>query len=202
MSTTDSIREACETLNASDPLGSVEAGQVYLDHADGRRKIVEYLAPGPPWGDDVYAVIRAEDGHPHRTGVVSFSRLRGKGYTLVASVLSLLALSAPALATDPGAPAINARPSIAAIAPGGNISSVVDATARYGWPHSPSINERQDVTQIVLLSKVRRSGRAFCRFNFTLGRVACTTTVGRASKSWAVRVFEDGSYTITRKAVR
>jgi hypothetical protein len=82
-------REATEQLNASD-VEMVEVGQVYIDitgrgHDAGRRMVVESLTTGLPGDTALYAVIRAEDGHPSRTGVVAVARLLGRGYRQVAS---------------------------------------------------------------------------------------------------------------------
>lgn len=127
------------------------------------------------------------------------------------------ALTGPAAAADPGAPALHARPSVEAIAPGGNITSIQEATAARGWPHRPDVNERIDVTRL-MLALYAPTGRASarCTFGATMGApIRCTVTRPRAVVTLriglpAVRdrhgrivrpripgVWEDGSYRVT-----
>ena len=85
------------------------------------------------------------------------------------------------------------------IAPGGQITSVLAETQRSGWPHVPTGSERLDVATIALYATTPANVRAsnFCRFGVYLGKVRCTTKIGKARKTWTVRVFKDGSYRIT-----
>lgn len=135
----------------------------------------------------------------------------------VAALAVCGALAGPAGAADAGAPATHARPSVAAIAPGGNISSVAQASAERGWPHRPDVNERIDVTRLMLAifaPNVRASAR--CTFGPTMGApIRCTVTrpravvevfiglperrnaAGRIVRPRIPGVWEDGSYRVT-----
>lgn len=209
--------EAARELNASDLAYSartadVQAGQVYIDHKTGRRMVVKGLTSGLADRSADYAIIRSEDGHPSGTGVVSTSRLKGKGYTLAASVLSLLALTAPALGADANAPATHAQPTPASIAPGGNITSVVQETAAHGWPHRVTANEAADVTNLALwyattTANVRTRTSVRCYFGSTFRGAYCGIKYARGGRQTGAfrlnaRIFEDGSYTYTRRGNR
>lgn len=110
-------------------------------------------------------------------------------------------IAATGYATHPGdgsaAPAAVER-----IAPGGNIRSVVNATARYGWPHMPTRPERRDVAALVVhtYTPANAHGGSSCLFDAYLGRVRCVLQVDRRIYRVTVRVFEDGSYRIGRRA--
>lgn len=130
--------------------------------------------------------------------------------------VGLAATSATCKPADPGAPT-PARPTVAAIAPGGNISSVVDATAARGWPHRPDTNEKADIRGIVLATFIppRTPARVRCSFGPTMGapircalhtkRVDLLVMIGLPeTRSATGRIFprvpgvwEDGSYRIT-----
>ena len=136
--------------------------------------------------------------------------------TAGAALVAALAVTSAAAQPDQGAP-VTARPSVAAIAPGGNISSVVDATAARGWPHRPDANERADIRGIVLGTFVPRGtpARVVCAFGATMGapircRIrtratdllvfiglpATRTATGRTLPR-VPGVWEDGSYRIS-----
>lgn len=123
---------------------------------------------------------------------------------MLAALAATLALAAPAVAADPGQPAeYGARPNLAAIAPGGNITSVVQQTAAVGWPHYATANEQNDVVAVALVTSVppNRAGAVTCHFGWVLGKVTCKVTVGvRKPRSFRIRmtIFEDGSWSTVR----
>ena len=185
MSNTDSIREARETLNASDV------------HGIARVSVRCKPFPGVNKG------VKALSYHPHsfpagdgRSRADQFQRVR-KGYA-VRKALAALALTAAFAAPAVAAPA----QSIGHLAPGGNIASVVMATEYHGWPHAPVRAETEDIAQIVLrtYTPIRARGSVFCRFGFSLGRVRCSLAVNRKQYAVTMRVFEDGSYRMGRSA--
>lgn len=89
---------------------------------------------------------------------------------------------------------------ISQIAPGGNITSVVDATARLGWPHRPTRPEMQDVTDLTLwTTNPGGTVRILCRFAPLMGKAACVIRPKhRKPFRVRVRVWEDGSYRMVR----
>lgn len=142
-----------------------------------------------------------------------YSRRMAAGAALVAALAATSATCKPA---DPGAPN-RARPTVAAIAPGGNITSVVNATAARGWPHRPDANERADIRGIVVATFAAPSApaRISCAFGRTIGApIRCRLRTGRAdllvfiglpaTRTATGRilprvpgVWEDGSYRIS-----
>ena len=114
--------------------------------------------------------------------------------TLTASVLAALAITSSASAAS--APE--------RIAPGGNITAVVRATDRLGWPHVPQRAEMTSIARLSLYYGVTmfgQSGSTRCYFGQHMGRARCTgTTTNRRGKvikfRHAVQVWEDGSYRI------
>lgn len=107
-----------------------------------------------------------------------------------------------ALAAD--APIIPPALTIRAIAPGGNITSVVQATEILGWPHEPTTNEVNDVADLALLTAARTSPRpahltVACYFGASMGRSHCGVVVkqhGRRPLRYRMnlKVWEDGGY--------
>lgn len=90
------------------------------------------------------------------------------------------------------------------LAPGGNITAVVKATQKHGWPHPPTNSEVRVVAHLALWYGVHRDGRAgavFCSFGpRSIGRVRCTVTrEGKRQPNILFRIFEDGSYFTVRR---
>ena len=119
--------------------------------------------------------------------------------TLTASVLAALAITSSASAAS--APE--------RIAPGGNITAVVRATDRLGWPHVPQRAEMTSIARLSLYYGVQRhraSGSTRCYFGQYLGNFRCMVVrdYGRRTvitrQSW--RIWEDGSFTINGKVVQ
>lgn len=126
--------------------------------------------------------------------------------------LSALALSAalslPALASAAQVPqTIPAPPRT--IAPGGNITAVVNETLEQGWPHAVTQAEIIAVTDLAFWRAVKGGRRGEqvsvrCFSGVTIARNRCgivyrTKTTRRAFRL-NVRVWEDGSYRMTRPA--
>lgn len=107
------------------------------------------------------------------------------------------------------APAKAPRPVPDVVAPGGNITAVVRATQRLGWPHAPQRAEERAVTRLALWYGVTRSGdlgQAGCRFGPAMGRARCrihkiARTGTRVRFDLIFYVYEDGSYTVTPRSV-
>ncbi len=120
-----------------------------------------------------------------------------------AAALAALAIAATGYATHPSDSAA-APAAIERIAPGGNITSVVRATARYGWPHAPNARERSDVATIALhtYTPPNARGGTFCTFGVYLGKVRCTLQVNDRVYRVTVSVYEDGSWRIGRRPTR
>lgn len=127
---------------------------------------------------------------------------------MAAAALTALTISATGYATHPD----DARADIVdRLAPGGNITSVVRATERLGWPHAPQPAEMRDVARMALHFGVtrRQSGSVRCSFGATIGSGRCdvraTTRTGRprvilTTQLWDL--YEDGSYRVRMTAPR
>lgn len=118
---------------------------------------------------------------------------------MIAAGAAALAVAGAGIATHPADARTPRNPQT--IAPGGNISSVVNVTARDGWPHAPVPQEMRDVADLALYwgtSGFTRAGSVSCAFGPAMGRARCHGTVGRGrrSRTWSavVKVWEDGSY--------
>ena len=123
------------------------------------------------------------------------------------ATLTALALTAAFTAPALGAPSasIDGAPVPQVIAPGGNITSVVKATERLGWPHASTRAERKDVTALALFygaTHYGHAGTARCAFTRGISRATCTVKARRAGKApaygtrFSFRIFEDGSFSI------
>lgn len=145
-----------------------------------------------------------------------YARRMAAGAALVAALATTSAIAQPAQHANPRT---NPEPRIA---PGGNLTSVVNATARLGWPHPVQAQERRDILALTYWHGVAKWGDRgavlYCRFGPAMGRARCRVAgtsprgVGFvADIVW--KVWEDGSYrgttvapvrdyTLTRKAVR
>lgn len=104
----------------------------------------------------------------------------------------------------------DAKPLPERLAPGGNLTSVVKATERDGWPHPPTREETRDVARLALwhAGLIRNRGErvaVLCRFNgWTIGRARCGVQYARGKRRTAfaldVKVWEDGGYRFDRRA--
>ena len=127
----------------------------------------------------------------------------------ITSLAILAALAAPALATDANAPALHSAPTPNSIAPGGNITSVVQETAAHGWPHRVTANEAADVTNLALwyattTANVRTRTSVRCYFGSTFRGAYCGVKYARGGRQTGafrlnLTVWEDGSYRFTRR---
>lgn len=127
----------------------------------------------------------------------------------ITSLAILAALTAPALGADANAPATHAQPTPASIAPGGNITSVVQETAAHGWPHRITANEAADVTNLALwyattTANVRTRTSVRCYFGSTFRGAYCGVKYARGGRQvaalrWNVTIWEDGAYRFTRR---
>lgn len=100
-------------------------------------------------------------------------------------------------------------PEVEAIAPGGNITSVVEATGALGWPHQATDSERYDITMIVYFTFTPPRSLASTGCRFPTGRPSlaiCRVKYGRprhrVTFDVRVRVWEDGSYRMIPSALR
>lgn len=128
--------------------------------------------------------------------------------TLTASVLAALTLATTATAAQTPA-TTPAHPWT--IAPGGNITAVVNETIAHGWPHAVTQAEIIAVTDLafwraVNSARVGEQVSVRCFSGATIARNRCgvvyrTKTTRRAFRL-DVRVWEDGAYRMTRKARR
>lgn len=119
------------------------------------------------------------------------------------------ALSALAITAALAAPSLaSAAQTPATIAPGGNITSIVQETAAHGWPHMPTPREARDVANLALWyaattanANTRTSVR--CYFGSTFRGAYCGVRYQRGRKvttfRWDVKIWEDGSYRFTRR---
>lgn len=85
------------------------------------------------------------------------------------------------------------------------LQSVVSATERYDWPHRITLPEQMDIAHAVMASFVTPStGALVCRWpTGYAGRAFCGVVLQEHGKIHArfrvnVRVWEDGSYRLTR----
>lgn len=136
---------------------------------------------------------------------------------IAAAAVAATITTTGAACAHPDAPVPAARPTVAAIAPGGNITSIQQATAARGWPHRPDANERADIRGIVVATFAAPSApaRISCAFGRTIGApIRCRLRTGRAdllvfiglpaTRTATGRilprvpgVWEDGSYRIS-----
>jgi len=120
---------------------------------------------------------------------------------MLAATAAGLAIAATGYATHPGDSAA-APAAIERIAPGGNMTSVVRATERYGWPHMPTRPEMRDTATLVVhtYTPANARGGASCLFDAYFGRARCVLQVNSKVYRVTVRFFEDGAWRIGRKA--
>lgn len=121
---------------------------------------------------------------------------------MTAAALLSGAIAVTGMATHPG-DSDAAQSPVKRIAPGGNITSVVRATDRLGWPHIPQNAEVRDLTALGLwygVSRYGRSGGVLCHFGSRMGRVRCNVRNPAGARLFDVVfvVYEDGSYRVAR----
>ena len=84
------------------------------------------------------------------------------------------------------------------------LTEVVRETERAGWPHASTWQERREASYAVLRREVPqgRAGNVLCRWpTARMGAFTCGVVRGKDSGTRyrvSVRVWEDGSYRITR----
>lgn len=127
------------------------------------------------------------------------------GAVALVAVLMLWVASAQAVTVGPR----YQLPEVEAIAPGGNITSVVEATDVLGWPHRATNAERYDITMIVYFTFTPPRSLASTGCRFPTGRPSlaiCRVEYGRprhrVTFNVRVKVWEDGSYRMIPSALR
>lgn len=191
--------EACEQLNEADPLGTISNGSYWpnLPSDDTASFIIadNYRRP-------MLRGRRASESRSYRA-IRSAAAARVRlGLGVVLAVLTIASTATAAPHSPPASPAT--------IAPGGNITAIVNDTAQYGWPHTTTRPEMIAVTDLALWYGVKLGNRrervsVACYFGQTIARAHCGIAFYKGKRRTAAfrvnfRAWEDGSYRFTRKA--